>query len=249
MTILVEREEMIRPSNKQMPASLVILKRGFTLIELLVVISIIAILAAILFPVFAQAKGAAKKIVCVSNIRQIGMATLMYENDYDDVGPCAAIGAADAGLTGGWMYYSRFPADDGLSPAAYIPSLGSIYSYIKNAALYQCPVDNFGKISGNSYAINECVTEPNGDFESGISTTSLDSPSDTAYFLEEYDNETAATGSTDDGIYVPFANGVSARHNLFSTFDFADGHAKAMRPEQFLGNGYEYKDAANKICQ
>lgn len=226
-------------------------KSGFTLIELLVVISIIAILAAILFPVFGQAKAAAKKIVCVSNIRQIGMAALMYANDYDDSGPCAAIGAADAGLIGGWIYYSRFPADDGKQPQAYIPKLGSLYPYIKNDGIFQCPVDNLAKIDGNSYAINECVTEPNGIWEEGISSTSVEAPSNTAYFLEEYEGNsgTNITGSTDDGFYVPFANGISARHSLFSCFTFCDGHAKSLRPEQFLAQGMEYKDADNQICQ
>jgi prepilin-type N-terminal cleavage/methylation domain-containing protein/prepilin-type processing-associated H-X9-DG protein len=58
--------------------------RGFTLIELLVVIAIIAILAAILFPVFAQAKAAAKKATCLSNVRQLNNAWILYANDYDD---------------------------------------------------------------------------------------------------------------------------------------------------------------------
>ena len=60
-------------------------KKAFTLIELLVVIAIIAILAAILFPVFAQAKLAAKKISSVSNIKQASLAILMYNNDFDDM--------------------------------------------------------------------------------------------------------------------------------------------------------------------
>jgi len=60
------------------------MKRAFTLIELLVVIAIIAILAAILFPVFAQAKEAAKKTTCLSNGKEQGLATLMYGGDYDD---------------------------------------------------------------------------------------------------------------------------------------------------------------------
>jgi prepilin-type N-terminal cleavage/methylation domain-containing protein len=63
------------------------MKRAFTLIELLVVIAIIAILAAILFPVFAQAKVAAKKTAAVSNVKQIGMATMQYMADYDDTFP------------------------------------------------------------------------------------------------------------------------------------------------------------------
>ena len=67
-------------SNESSPTH----NRAFTLIELLVVIAIIAILAAILFPVFAQAKAAAKKTVAISNLKQIGLAWLMYGGDYDD---------------------------------------------------------------------------------------------------------------------------------------------------------------------
>ncbi len=66
-----------------MPASRHSAGHGFTLIELLVVIAIIAILAAILFPVFAQAKAAAKKTVCLSNFKQIDTAMLMYSSDND----------------------------------------------------------------------------------------------------------------------------------------------------------------------
>ena len=72
-------------------------KRGFTLIELLVVIAIIAILAAILFPVFAQAREKARQASCQSNLKQIGIAFKMYVQDYDEkwpsnhvVGTCAA---------------------------------------------------------------------------------------------------------------------------------------------------------------
>jgi prepilin-type N-terminal cleavage/methylation domain-containing protein len=68
-------------------------KRGFTLIELLVVIAIIAILAAILFPVFAQAKAAAKKTSCLSNVKQIGTSMLIYANDNDSLlGDCVVYG-------------------------------------------------------------------------------------------------------------------------------------------------------------
>ena len=63
------------------------IRRAFTLIELLVVITIIAILAAILFPVFAQAKEAAKKTTCLSNLKNIGTAMVLYQSDYDDYFP------------------------------------------------------------------------------------------------------------------------------------------------------------------
>ena len=81
-----------QPRGSQMGA-------GFTLIELLVVIAIIAILAAILFPVFAQAKEAAKKTKCVSNQKQLGTAFMLYSSDYDDTFPCP--GGGTAIITGG----------------------------------------------------------------------------------------------------------------------------------------------------
>jgi prepilin-type N-terminal cleavage/methylation domain-containing protein/prepilin-type processing-associated H-X9-DG protein len=74
------------------------MKRGFTLIELLVVIAIIAILAAILFPVFAQAREKARGIQCLSNSKQMGLAVMSYTNDYDEFFPPSQYGGGNTGI-------------------------------------------------------------------------------------------------------------------------------------------------------
>jgi len=94
-------------------------RRGFTLIELLVVIAIIAILAAILFPVFAQAREKARQTACLSNQKQIGTAMMMYMQDYDEMIAPAQLG----GSTG--------------NPAVSWPTM--IMPYIKNADVFVCP--------------------------------------------------------------------------------------------------------------
>jgi prepilin-type N-terminal cleavage/methylation domain-containing protein len=104
--------------------------RAFTLIELLVVIAIIAILAAILFPVFAQAKAAAKSIASLSNTKQLGLAAIMYQNDYDDAFPVGTTwqsGPAGTGL--GWS-----------SIKVYFSTWGwQVAPYVKTAQLWQDP--------------------------------------------------------------------------------------------------------------
>lgn len=90
--------------------------RGFTLIELLVVIAIIAILASILFPVFARAREAARRTTCLSNLRQIGVACSMYAQDYD----------------------GSYPVDDHICNP-HLRLVTQLWPYIKNMGIFYCP--------------------------------------------------------------------------------------------------------------
>lgn len=117
------------------------MKKAFTLIELLVVIAIIAILAAILFPVFAQAKMAAKKTASLSNVKQLGTAVNIYAGDYDDVLP------RSVGMYGGqymWTYWHDVPADWRSNNAEWVEFMNgtpvnSVQQYLKNVQMLEAP--------------------------------------------------------------------------------------------------------------
>ena len=108
-------------------------KRGFTLIELLVVIAIIAILAAILFPVFAQAREKARQTVCLSNLRQIGSAMVLYLQDYDERLPDRK--DLKLSLPGGYHPWQGWPVPDPRSGWAAIV----LQPYTHNSDIWSCP--------------------------------------------------------------------------------------------------------------
>lgn len=202
---------------------------GFTLIELLIVIAIIALLAAILFPVFARARENARKTSCANNLKQLGLACLQYTQDYDELLPGAAHGGGAINLTGGWTFYTAYPAN--ATPRAYNNSRGSLYPYVKNAQLYVCPSDTQGNSSGDSYALNVCVTNSAvANVSPGRALTDFQFPAKTLLFSEE-SLDTSSSQSTDDGwlFSQPY---VAIRHIGGANISFADGHVKWYRPEQ-----------------
>lgn len=112
---------------------------GFTLVELLVVIGIIAVMAAILFPVFAQAREKARQATCLSNLRQIGAAWLMYAQDYDEV-----IAPKYYRDEPGWMtWWGYYEADGDFrneeTPFKFDAGRGLLQPYLKNTAVTECP--------------------------------------------------------------------------------------------------------------
>ncbi len=139
-------------------------RNAFTLIELLVVIAIIAILAAILFPVFAQAREKARAISCLSNMNQLGLSMQMYVQDYDETFPYWNWGNS-------WQYGSG-PGKNNVSSFWS----NAIYPYVKSAGVYNCPDNNdqstlqqtefFGWLSGN--VVNDGVPQALANAPLGI---------------------------------------------------------------------------------
>ncbi len=168
--------------------------RAFTLIELLVVIAIIAILASILFPVFAQAKAAAKKTVCLSNQKEIGTAIQIYINDVDDVLPMD-------------QYWIATP------PTVQVRWEAMIYPYIKNGSEFHDNNPDNGRANGGGGVYN-CPAFPSpqlsqyglhvvlapdgascpwtawfGGATPTIASTAIDAPSDRTYLVEKGQND------------------------------------------------------------
>ncbi|MEN6401236.1 MAG: prepilin-type N-terminal cleavage/methylation domain-containing protein, partial [Armatimonadia bacterium] len=112
-------------------------RRGFTLIELLVVIAIIAILAAILFPVFAKAREKARQTSCLNNLKQIGTAFIQYAQDYDERMPMRGINMVQPDTSAPGYFFTT--AYNGSTTGKLISWMDLVYPYIKNRQVFVCP--------------------------------------------------------------------------------------------------------------
>jgi prepilin-type N-terminal cleavage/methylation domain-containing protein/prepilin-type processing-associated H-X9-DG protein len=184
--------------------------RGFTLIELLVVIAIIAILAAILFPVFAQVREKARAISCLSNVKQIGLGVTQYEQDFDEHCPN---GLNPYGGGEGWA--------------------GQIYPYVKSVKVFKCPDDSTTG-NGSSYAFNSNVTSPNPNPTNcgspvpvGMSIAAYNAPAKTV-LLAEVQNSTGYDVSTELTATEGFCGGSPAGVGVGQAYDPSGYNASSV---------------------
>ena len=213
---------------------------AFTLIELLVVIAIIALLAALLFPVFSTARGKARQTTCLSNEKQIGLAAALYIQDNDERYPLGHAPVADplASFDGGGEYEPHF--------------IELVRPYIKNSknqGVWRCPSDPSPRLTKEGDATEFHVSySVNGWFEYGQPIAAVESPSSKVYVIEPTDDDhfhwwqMGRTAQSDP--YLPvdklpqkrFIEQVATqRHSGGANYLYADWHAKWSRFETLWG--------------
>lgn len=233
------------------------MKKGFTLIELLVVIAIIAILAAILFPVFAQAREKAMQTSCLSNLKQLGTGLTLYKDDWDETYPPIVIQEngqfIDMTTAANKTKYPNYPGAYGcvmcIPPNCnsfgasidnhYFCWMDSIFPYVKNVDMYVCP-SNEGCIG---YGINPQMAEV---AETQVKNSSEKVfASDTIGINESPDDDYWGIVNTysctfENDMAFP-ANWYAWRHNKGTNYLFGDGHAKYFKLHAGPTEGVTFK--------
>ncbi|MFQ6096462.1 MAG: DUF1559 domain-containing protein [Armatimonadota bacterium] len=217
-------------------------RRGFTLIELLVVIAIIAILAAILFPVFARAREKARQASCLSNMKQIGLALMMYVQDYDEMSPLPC----GPRLSWGGVF----------AEGKWLCAHMALQPYIKNVQLYVCPsqkalLDCSGDVNFayapwgnypvyNSYVVNVPVRN--------IHLARITRPAECIYMTDGPADISPGWWASHVGYTTPTGTNTTARytyndyscpghpHNGGTNIAFCDGHVKWLSYGTFTGS-------------
>ena len=211
------------------------MRRGFTLIELLVVIAIIAILAAILFPVFAKAREKARQTSCLSNVKQITIAAMSYAQDYDEtmVPSCCGFPPDDASIKG-----IVYPYHWGAYGCSLILWPDLLYPYVKNAQVFRCPSAST-LWTGYGYNYYYLGSNPSGASITYVAPLGqIGSPAETVAVVD-CDNYLAYAPTIYGSAWIPGnqyfdRNYAGCRHNGGANIGFCDGHAKWMQANNYL---------------
>jgi len=205
------------------------MRRGFTLIELLVVIAIIAILAAILFPVFARAREKARQSTCINNVKQLQLAILMYIGDYDDTFPLAH--------------------NDDSGSTALLRWFHLIAPYVKNEQCWICPswrsyrhrtdrLQTYGwnvATNGMGY-YNLTVRTWTGK---RLKLSEIPYPAETINIGEEtVSDDPDIAGGWRGYLAAGTLSRLPTTHNEGGNYGFIDGHAKWLLPDTVIANNY-----------
>lgn len=217
--------------------------QGFTLIELLVVIAIIAILASILFPVFARARENARRTSCMSNLKQIGLGFMQYVQDYDEKFPMAYYYAdgvyncnGGPAQTNASMPGAVFRGYDGCSAGHFITWMDQIFPYVKSVQLFVCPSATWGQSDATnrepSYGYNRKISNMYASpFTGGVSHATIQNASQLVVVLDynvqhalfangnQFGDWALGYGTDEEKLHIwPHLGG--------GNIAYADGHAK-----------------------
>lgn len=215
------------------------LRRAFSLVELLVVIAVVGILGALLLPALSQGKAAARRIQCVDNLRQLGLATQMYWDENEDFTFRYQIGATN----GGRLYWFGWIKPGAEGQREFDPTQGALYPFLQSSGVEICPSLDYNnalykyKARGAAYGYGYNLNLG----ESSINISRISQPSDTVLMADAAQvNDFQAPASPDNPMveefyYVDADDGggypnAHFRHQKQANVLFADGHVDREKP-------------------